>query len=267
MRHFRRFDLVEVACLGGLLLMFGFGAGRAFVLNYHDSFVPRKDLSWLHERYGPDKWSENAEEWLVRDFFQDARNGTFVDVGSAHARVGSNTYALESRLGWSGIAVDALAEYAASYTEYRPRTKFFSLFVSDHSEERATVYVLNRYEQYASASKDFTARYTPEVPVPRDVSTITLNDLLTAASIDSIDFMSIDIELSEPKALSGFDIERYRPRLVCIEAHPETRQAILNYFAGKGYVVVGKYLRLDNTNVWFMPAGSVSRASNASLRR
>jgi FkbM family methyltransferase len=228
-------------------------------LNFHDSFIAPKDLSWLRNRYGAQKHSENAEEWIIRDFFQDERGGTFLDVGSADARVGSNTYYLETQLGWSGIAVDALEEYAASYAAHRPRTKFFALFVSDHSDQTATMYVANRFEQYSSSAKNFTSTYTPRDPTARQVSTITLNDLLAKGAVDAVDFMSMDIELSEPKALAGFDLGRFRPRLVCIEAHPETRQAILNYFAVRGYAVVGKYLRIDNINLWFMPVPAGDR--------
>jgi hypothetical protein len=63
----------------------------------------------------------------------------------------------------------------------------------------------------------------------------------------------MDIELAEPSALRGFDIDRYRPRLVCIEAHPDVRQFILDYFHRAGYVVVGKYLRVDVSNLYFTP--------------
>jgi hypothetical protein len=67
--------------------------------------------------------------------------------------------------------------------------------------------------------------------------------------------MSIDIELWEPQALKGFDIERFRPRLVCIEAHPEVRQQILEYFFDHGYVLEGRYLRADVWNLYFKPRG------------
>jgi hypothetical protein len=66
----------------------------------------------------------------------------------------------------------------------------------------------------------------------------------------------MDIELSEPKALAGFDIDRFKPALVCIEAHPDVRQRILNDFHAHDYVVVGKYLRMDVTNLYFEPAGA-----------
>ena len=83
-----------------------------------------------------------------------------------------------------------------------------------------------------------------------------MNHVLDQAGIASLDFASIDIELHEPQALAGFDIQKYTPALVCIEAHPEVRQAILDYFHERGYVVVGKYLRMDPKNLYFTPARS-----------
>jgi hypothetical protein len=80
-----------------------------------------------------------------------------------------------------------------------------------------------------------------------------LNDLLDAEKIPRVDFISMDIELHEPKALAGFDIRRFQPALVCIEAHPEVRQQILDYFTRHDYVVVGKYLRVDEDNLYFTP--------------
>jgi hypothetical protein len=61
-----------------------------------------------------------------------------------------------------------------------------------------------------------------------------------AHGLTGIDFLSIDIELAEPEALAGLDAQRYRPRLVCIEAYPQVRQHILNYFARHGYIRLGK---------------------------
>ena len=63
----------------------------------------------------------------------------------------------------------------------------------------------------------------------------------------------MDIELGEPRALAGFDIERYRPALVCIEVHPQVRQDLISYFHRHHYVLVGKYLGVDAQNLYFMP--------------
>ena len=206
----------------------------------------------LPDEYGSARNSEHAEEWLIRDFFKDQRNGVFVDVGSYHYQNYSNTYYLEQTLGWSGVAIDAQEEFGPDYAKHRPRTRFFAFFVSDRTDAIEALYVPQGNQLVASSRKDFSDRYDASGK-KREVRTITLNDLLQRANIAAIDFMSMDIELAEPKALAGFDIERFRPRLVCIEAHPDIRQALLDYFAVHRYRVVGRYLRADPANLWFAP--------------
>jgi Methyltransferase FkbM domain len=212
------------------------------------------EIAWLARTYGPDRQSQYYEEWIARDFFQDRRGGVFVDIGAADPKVLSNTWHLEHGLGWSGIAVDAQAEYGAAYAVGRPNTRFHTFFVADRSSERVKLF-LNDTPVVASSTPAFTEKWG-QLRGARDVTTITLNDLLDAERVTAIDFLSIDIELAEPQALAGFDVGRFKPRLVCIEAHPEVRQRILDYFSAAGYVLVGKYLRLDDDNLWFMPAGT-----------
>ena len=173
----------------------------------------RDEDGWLRAAYGSTHWSTGPEEWIARDFFQDRRGGVFVDVGSADAREGSNTYYLEAQLGWSGIAVDALAEYGPTYLTHRPKTQFFPLFVGDHSDDRAVIYVANRRTTVSSVSRDFSTFYADEDDVTaRSVPTITLNDLLVKSGVTHVDFLSMDIELSEPMALAGFDLRQVQTR-------------------------------------------------------
>jgi hypothetical protein len=63
----------------------------------------------------------------------------------------------------------------------------------------------------------------------------------------------MDIEESEPPALAGFDIERFRPELVCIEASPSIQQALLDYFTKHGYERIDRYLEADSVNWYFQP--------------
>jgi hypothetical protein len=103
----------------------------------------------------------------------------------------------------------------------------------------------------STAVPDFVSgRKTEEVKVP----TITLNDLLARLGTKKIDFLSIDIELWEPRALAGFDIDKYRPELVCIEAHHQVRDQILAYFSAHGYARVDVYFLFDQSNWYFTPA-------------
>lgn len=204
------------------------------------------------ERFGAARYSSHDEELFIRDFFADKRNGVFIDVGASHYKDRSNTYYLETALGWSGLAIDPLVEFAADYQMHRPHTKFFPMFVSDVSDARAQLYV-GRNSLFSSADPRFTNSFT-DVQKTITASTITLDDLLNGEKVRRIDFLSMDIELHEPKALAGLSLAKFKPALVCIEAHPEVRQQILNYFTTRDYVIVGKYLRADPQNLWFMPS-------------
>jgi FkbM family methyltransferase len=210
------------------------------------------EMEPLRERYGPGHYTEREEEWMIRDYFQDRRNGFFVDVGANHYRSASKTFYLESELGWSGLAVEPQAKFAEEYAKFRPRTKFLSFFVSDVSNETARLYIINKASMVASSNKEFVEKFgVPDEA--RDVPTITLTDMLDAEGVRRIDFLSMDIELHEPQALKGFDIDRFKPSLVCIEALLPVRQQILDYFADHGYVIVGKYVWTDLENFYFAP--------------
>jgi FkbM family methyltransferase len=211
-----------------------------------------REMDIFRKRYGPDHNTEREEEWLIRDYFKDRRGGVFVDVGANHYRATSKTYYLENKLGWSGLAIEPQREFAAEYAKYRPQTKFFPLFVSDVSNATAKLYLTKKSTMVASSDAAFVRQFGNPDEV-RDVPTITLTDLLDNEGLRQIDFLSMDIELHEPRALRGFDIARFKPSLVCIEALLPVRQQILDYFARNGYVLVGKYVWVDLENLYFAP--------------
>jgi FkbM family methyltransferase len=264
----RQFTLVEVLLLAGISIAFtAFLTMRQIdVINVaadasitktsgeEAMFVvrAREDLAPITAKYGSAHHSRYVEELVIRDYFQDRRDGVFLDVGANHYKNESNTYYLEKELGWSGVAVDALPEFGPDYATNRPRTKFVAMFASDVDGQKVTLFEPEKQKLIASVNQDFTARMG-EQGKAREVPTATLDRLLQEANVDRLDFLSMDIELAEPKALAGFNLQKYRPSLVCIEVHPEVRQQILDYFASGGYVIVGKYLRIDPTNLYFQP--------------
>lgn len=208
------------------------------------------EIQPLEAKYKGERNSTNSEEWIIRDFFADRRDGVFVDVGANHYQRSSNTYFLETALGWSGIAVEPQVEFADDYARFRPRTTFVPLFVSDTSNSEAVLYI-PRNNQVASQSREFAEADGNGLVSEIKARTTTLDDVLQRAGLERVDFLSMDIELAEPAALKGFSIRRYRPTLVCVESHLAVRQQILDYFARSGYVAIGKYLRADGHNLWF----------------
>jgi FkbM family methyltransferase len=215
------------------------------------------EIDAFRQKYGPAHNSEREEEWLVRDFFQDRKGGFFVDIGANHYRRASKTYYLETVLGWSGIAVEPQNEFAAGYAAHRPRTRFFPLFVSSASDETAKLFVLKDQSSVASSNEQFVRQFGVPDEV-RAVPTVALSDLLDREKVSQFDFLSMDIELHEPEALKGFDIDRFKPALVCIEALLPVRQQILDYFARHDYVLEGRYVWVDRENFYFKPLPATS---------
>lgn len=195
-------------------------------------------------------------EGIIRHFFQDRRGGTFVDVGAAHYRNASTTYYLERELGWSGIAIDALEHWGRDYPEKRPRTRFFAYIVTDHAGAAEPFFRLEG-SIGSTAIRDRADRIKGMVPAAEVqeilVPTITLDTLLDREKVTRIDLLSMDIEQGEPAALAGFDIERFAPKLVCIEHLPEVQDAILEYFGKHRYRRIERYLEYDGANWYFTP--------------
>jgi FkbM family methyltransferase len=237
-----------------LLLLLILTIGLFFLLRKNppaDEMVVSQPLpaSGLLQKYGPKLYSQHNEELIIRDFFQDRREGFFVDVGANHYQVNSTTYFLERHLDWSGIAVDAICGYGKDYLEYRKRTRFFCFFVSDRSDQEADFYI-NRENKRISTGDSVPVEKQGEYDFVK-VPTVTLNDLLGKLGVSRFDFLSMDIELGEPAALAGFDIGRFRPSLVCIEAHRKVRNQILEYFKYHSYRRLEQYDAVDRLNYYF----------------
>jgi FkbM family methyltransferase len=261
-----RFDALEFILVSLLIGVVLAASGTGYLWSQYArtsyfAYSAAQETERLKARYGPNRHSRFAEEWIIRDYFQDRRDGSFVDVGANHYSIDSNTFYLETTLGWTGIAIEPQAEFAAGYRKFRPRTRFFSFFVSDTSDATITFYRAGDTPLASSANRSFAERGGTDIKNPVyttqavKVPTIRLTDLLDRAGISRFDFLSVDVELAEPKVLAGFDVDRFKPSLVCIEAHPQVRQKILDYFARHGYVLLGRYLRADLQNLYFEPIG------------
>jgi hypothetical protein len=248
----RQFDLIELFAIAVFVGLVSWVCARAIYGSTAPAMIEEDTLGMVSAKYGPMKFSQGPEEWLIRDFFDDRKGGVFVDVGSYDARKWSNTYRLEHDLEWSGVAIDALQEFAPGYAAYRPKTKFVVAFVGESDGGSATIYV-NPDEPATSSGNDAFSHLFSKTTLPREVPRRTLDGILEKAALTHVDLLSMDIELGEPIALAHFTISRYRPSLAVVEAQGQTRQAILDYFSRAGYVLVGRYLHADAQNLYFKP--------------
>ena len=63
--------------------------------------------------------SEAGQESFVLTSLQGKRNGFYVEVGSYHSKINSNTYLLETEFDWDGVAFEILPDCVDEYNTNR----------------------------------------------------------------------------------------------------------------------------------------------------
>jgi hypothetical protein len=82
-----------------------------------------------------------------------------------------------------------------------------------------------------------------------DVKVRTLDDVLSEGQATApIDLMSVDVEGHELEVLSGFDFERWKPRLVLLEDHVSNLDKH-RFMTRAGYTL----MRRTGLNGWYVP--------------
>ena len=186
------------------------------------------------------------EERLKEEFFGHASTGYFVDVGANQPEADSESFHLE-RLGWTGVLVEPQPDLALRLRERR-KAKVYAVACSAPENAGKTM-VLHLAGVYSSFDPNLAvSTVRPEGAV--DVPTMTLDAVLEdAAAPGPIDFLSIDVEGHEIAVLSGFDLARWRPRLILIEDHVLSRD-LHRRLTAHGY----KWVRRTGLNSWYVPA-------------
>ena len=170
------------------------------------------------------------DKWVLGKVFPGVTNGFFLDVGSGHGTIGSNTKALED-LGWTGICVDPFPTHMDGRTCRVEKVVVSSaagqiVKFHTHAGLGGIADTLGKWKEEAEKS--------PAV----ELTTTTLGAVLAGAGAPSfIHFLSLDIEGAELEALRGMPFDQYRFGAMVIEHNDEEpkRSDILKFLAERGY--------------------------------
>ena len=193
----------------------------------------------------------DAENDLKEKFFERAPRGYFVEVGANEPELLSQTLHLEA-LGWGGVLIEPQPELARRLEESRS-AKVFAVACSSRKNAGSTMtlHLAGIYSSFDPALSISTVRPDGAVAVP----VRTLDDILTEAGAPSpIDFVSIDVEGHEIDTLDGFDLARWRPRLLLVEDLCMNLR-LNRYLGARGY----RWFRRTGLNDWYVPRDSPAR--------
>lgn len=188
-------------------------------------------VTWEEAMGGATYPSEiGQDKWVLAKVFPGVTDGYFLDVGSGHGTIGSNTKALEER-GWTGLCVDPFP------VQMQGRTcQVFTDVVSSVAGQTVTFYT----HAGLGGIGDTLGKWKEEAMKAPDVelTTTTLGDILARANAPAfIHFLSLDIEGGELEALRGLPFDRYRFGAMAIEHNEEEprRSEMLRFLESRGY--------------------------------
>ena len=217
--------------------------------------VYRSEAYWmLHNagrqaRFALEFRSQFGEDTYLWDLFSGKLDGTFVEVGAYDGYTYSVTYAFEA-LGWNGYLIEGTPASAAAAVTRRPHSRVTHAALSKQGASGSTTFLVADDAAMLSSmvpTDELKARppgSVKEVAVPL----MTMDEVLREHS-GPIDFAVIDTEGTEMDVLDGFDLARFRPRVLMIEdAYEHNASPFVPYLKQRGYTCVA-YLWVNRVYV------------------
>ncbi len=190
-------------------------------------------------------YAQWGDDRLVLDYFAGREGCTFLEAGANDPISLSQTYLLEQH-GWTGVLVEPVASCCERLRAVRTGSQVFQnalgapgdrgmlrLFVPDGVTE-----LTREYEpgDEALSGERIEAAF------------MTLDEVLQAAGLTHLTYLSLDLEGMEDRALAGLDFAKYRAELIIVEdrvEHLRTHRLLQS----KGY----KLVRRNGSNHWYVP--------------
>ena len=204
-------------------------------------------------------YGDYETDLAIQKYFDPEYVGTCIDICAGLGTERSNTYYFEKKY-WTCLCIEPNPNLYNHMRMYRRLA--LNLACSNHDKKSAPfhVYVVDQNNQEAISSLVVDQRlveshkgiinetYKIEVEVKK------LDTILSRINIEKIDFLSIDTEGTELDVLQGFDLEKWKPKLLVVENNfNETK--IKDYLARFGYILSERigvndfYLRSDEKPV------------------
>lgn len=165
-------------------------------------------------------YAQNAEDVVLWRTLGHVQEGRYVDVGANHPRIDSVSRAFYER-GWKGITVEPLGDLVALHRAERPRDIQIQAAVADVDTDTVTLHSVPGTGLSTIVTEvDERNRQDGWAVEDIEVEALTLTKILSDAGddFDEIHFMVIDLEGAEGQALSGLDLQRWRPWVLVVEA-------------------------------------------------
>jgi len=175
------------------------------------------------------------------DQYLNFNNGFYIEAGANDGVVQSNTLNLSIKRGWRGLLIEPTPKLARECHLNRPYdiVECAALVEPKISGSTLKLQYANLMTTTRSAfqsNAEFQNHIKLGCEIQGNLKThefsaigLTLNQILKKHSVDSVDFLSLDIEGNEAFALQGLDFSTIKPKYILVECrYPEEVFKILN---------------------------------------
>ena len=190
-----------------------------------------------NERYP----SQAGQDKIIKEvFFNNKRNGFFIEIGAYDGIMGSNCYHFERFLNWNGIAIEASNIQFEKLKKNR-KCKMLNDAISEEVKEVQFMEVIEGLTQMSGINNNFFERNLNIISNNQaskiksfNIKTITF-DQVVSKNFD-IDYLSIDIEGGEMALLKSINFNDYEIKVISVENNVPEEQNFKNFFDDKNFI-------------------------------
>jgi len=194
-----------------------------------------------------------GEDVILDQVFRHQTQGFYIEVGAFDGVLLSNTFYFE-QIGWSGILIEPILPACHKACESRPSSRVVHAACSKRGHRGTTRFTIAKgvpVLSFMTGDTQHARRCESEGAelIEIDVPVVSLDTIIQAEKKDPligkgpwapnegwrIDFVSIDVEGAEMDVLDGFDLKRFKPKVLVIENERESGAVVEPYLRDRGY--------------------------------
>ena len=158
-------------------------------------------------------YSHWGVDLIITKLLNSRNKGIYIDVGCHHPFLNNHTYLLY-KSGWEGINIDVDYNSIDMFNFFRKSDVNIQTAVTDHKGEVDLFFYHNR-----AAKNTISKEFGSDAKEQKRINSDTLNNIIENSKFKNskIDFVSIDVEGNEMNVLSGFNLKKYKPKLILLE--------------------------------------------------
>jgi hypothetical protein len=190
-------------------------------------------------------FSQFRQDEIISRLFRNKRKGYFIDLAANDAVRISNTYALETSYGWSGLCLEPNSIYWSGLA-YRKCDVVAAVIGGETMEEIEFQFPKDKAPKGGIVGKDFDNKEVKKGETQRRY-TVNLLEVFRRFQVPKvIDYLSLDVEGAEDLVMSKFPFSEYRFHTLTVE-RPSTK--LEDLLTKNGYVLL-KTLKDRTETLW-----------------